>query len=81
MNDPQKDLLKITAYGTLANFWINLAGSEDEVLERDAKAYLALQETLQKEIEDTLRPHLDDSSMMAFKEYVNRFKVRAHEIK
>ncbi len=79
--DPQKDMLKLIAYGTLANFWINLAGSEEEVLEKDAKAYLALQESLQKEFEDTLRSHLDEASMISFREYVNRFKVRATEIK
>jgi hypothetical protein len=78
--DPQRDMLKLIAYGTLANFWINLAGSE-EVLEKEAKTYLALQESLQKEFESTLRSHLDETSMISFREYVNRFKVRASEIK
>lgn len=26
--DPQRDLLKLFAYGTLANFWINLRAKE-----------------------------------------------------
>ncbi len=73
--DPQRDLLKLLAYGTLANFWVNL-GTKEEVLEEEAKAFLALQEALHGEFESTLQAYLDEASMKGFREYVDKFKVR-----
>jgi len=69
-------MLKLSAYGTLANFWINLA-TRDPVSEEEAKALLQLQDALIKEFEKTLTWYLDFPSMKAFMEYVTKHKVWA----
>jgi hypothetical protein len=74
--DPQRDLLKLFAYGSLANLWINLATMQ-EVSEPEAKALLRLQESVIKEFEKTLGPYLDFPTMKAFGEFVTTHKVRA----
>jgi hypothetical protein len=73
--DPQRDLLKLYAYGSLANLWINLA-TREAVSEQEAKALLGIQEAVIKEFEKTLGPYLDFPSMKAFGEYITRHKVR-----
>jgi len=73
--DPQRDTLKLLAYGQLANIWINLA-SREAMAEDDAKALLGVQDAVIKEFEKTLQPYLDFPSMKAFGEYVTRYKVR-----
>lgn len=73
--DPQRDTLKLLAYGQLANLWINLA-SREAMAEDDAKALLGVQDAVIKEFEKTLQPYLDFPSMKAFGEYVTRYKVR-----
>jgi len=71
----QKDLLKLYAYGTLANFWITV-GLKEAVDEDEAKTFLQLQQSLVKQFEKTLQAHLDENSMEAFKEFVNTYRVR-----
>ena len=73
--DPATDLLKFSTYGILAQFWTTL-DLKDELWEDDAKNLLLLQKALIDEAEATLRPHLDESSMKRFQDYVNTFKVR-----
>jgi len=73
--DPQRDLLKLLAYGTLANLWINL-GTKEAIAEEEAKALLEVQDALIGEFEKTLQPYLDEASMKAFREYVDKYKVR-----
>jgi hypothetical protein len=71
----QRDLLKLYAYGTLANMFLYL-GTKDAVDEDEAKALLALQEDVVKEFDKTLQPHLDEASMKAFRAHVDRYKFR-----
>ena len=73
--DPQRDLLKLYAYGSLANLWISLAPRE-MVSEQEAKALLGVQEAVIKEFEKTLAPYLDFPSMKSFGEYITKYKVR-----
>ncbi len=73
--DAQKDLLKLYAYGTLANFWISL-GAKGDVDEDEAKTFLQLQQSLVKQFEKTLEGHLDEDSMAAFREFVSKYKIR-----
>ncbi len=73
--DAQKDLLKLYAYGTLANFWISL-GAKEDVDEDEAKTFLQLQQSLVKQFEKTLEGHLDEDSMEAFREFVSKYKIR-----
>lgn len=73
--DPQKELLKLYAYGTLANLWVKL-GTMEAIDEKDAAALLGLQNSLIKEIEETLQTQLDSESMRAFHEYVQKYRVR-----
>ncbi len=71
----QNDLLKLYAYGTLANFWITV-GAKEGVDEDEAKTFLQLQQSLVKQFEKTLQAHLDETSMESFKEFVNTYRVR-----
>ncbi len=73
--DPQKDQLKLFAYGTLAIFWTNLATTE-EMEEDEAQRLLLLQQALLAEFDATLQQYLDELSMKAYRAYVERFKVR-----
>lgn len=73
--DPHRDLLKLIAYGQLANLWINLA-SREAMSEGDAKALLGVQEAVIKEYEKILQAYLDFPSMKAFGEYITRYRVR-----
>jgi hypothetical protein len=73
--DPQRDLLKLFAYGQLANLWITLA-TREAMSEKEAKALLGVQEAVIKEFEKTLQAYLDFPSMKAFGEYITRYKVR-----
>ena len=73
--DPQRDLLKLFAYGQLANLWISLATREARS-EKEAKALLSVQDAVIREFEKTLQTYLDFPSMKAFGEYVTRYKVR-----
>jgi hypothetical protein len=73
--DPAKDLLKLYAYGSLANLWIGLT-MMDPLPEDEAKALLRVQDVVIKEFEATLTRYLDFPSMKAFGEYVTRFKAR-----
>lgn len=74
--DAQKDLLKLYAYGTLANFWVTL-GAKEDVDEDEAKVFLQLQQSLIKRFEQILLPHLDEASMESFKKFVNSYRIRA----
>jgi len=73
--DPQRDLLKLFAYGQLANLWITLA-TREAMSEKEAKALLGVQEAVIKEFEKTLQAYFDFPSMKAFGEYITRYKVR-----
>lgn len=73
--DPQRDLLKLYAYGSLANLWISLATMQP-LPEEEAKALLRVQEAVIKEFEKTLTRYLDFPSMKAFGEYITRYKAR-----
>jgi len=73
--DPQRDLLKLFAYGQLGNLWITLA-TREAMSEKEAKALLGVQEAVIKEFEKTLEPYFDFPSMKAFGEYITRYKVR-----
>lgn len=73
--DAAKDLLKLSTYGMLAQFW-SLLNLRDEIWEDDAKNLLLLQKALIDEAEATLQQHFDDASMKRFRDYVNSFKVR-----
>lgn len=73
--DPTRDLLKLSAYGTLAQFWTTL-DLKNEIWEEDAKDLLLLQKALIEETENTLAPYLDELSMKRFRDYVDRFKAR-----
>ena len=75
MVEPVKDLLKLTAYGLLAQFWTDI-GTREEMDEEDAKELLLLQKALIDEFDRTLQSNLDADSMRAFREYVEKFKVR-----
>jgi len=75
--DPQRDLLKLFAYGQLANLWITLATREAmSEKEKEAKALLGVQEAVIKEFEKTLQAYFDFPSMKAFGEYITRYKIR-----
>jgi len=73
--DPMRDLLRLYAYGSLANLFISLA-SMDPLPEDEAKAILRVQDAVIKEFEKTLTRYLDFPSMKAFGEYVTRNKAR-----
>lgn len=73
--DPTRDLLKLSAYGILAQFWTTL-DFRDEIWEDDAKDLLLLQKALIEEADATLGPYLDDLSMKRFRDYVDRFRAR-----
>jgi len=73
--DPEKDLLKLYAYGTLANFWTSLAANE-EMEEGEAQTLLLLQQALLDEYDSILKQHLNEESMKAYRAYVERFKAR-----
>ncbi len=73
--DPQKDLLMLYAYSSLANFWITL-GAKEAVDEDEARTFLQLQQSLIKQFEKTLEVHLDEDSMEAFRKYVNSYRIR-----
>lgn len=75
MADPSSDMLKLSAYGLLAQFWANI-GTGEEVEEEDARQLLLLQKALVDEFDKTLQAHLDEESMKNFREYVQKFKVR-----
>ena len=71
----EKELLRISAYGTLAQFWLNLE-TKDDLYEDEAKSFLLLQQSLIDRFEKTLRACLDDESVKEFLDYVDKFKVR-----
>lgn len=73
--DPRKDLLRLSVYGMLAQFWITL-NLKDEMWEDDAKDLLLLQKAIIEEGETTLQTYLDEESMKRFRDYVDRFKAR-----
>lgn len=73
--DAQKDLLKLYAYGTLANFWVTV-GAKDAVDEDEAQAFLQLQQSLVKHFEEILEPHMDEESMEAFRKFVSYYRIR-----
>jgi hypothetical protein len=73
--DAQRDLLKLLAYGTLANLWISLA-TKEAIAQEDAEALLGVQEALIKEFDKTLQAYLDEASMKTFREYLDKYKVR-----
>ncbi len=73
--DPQKDLLKLYAYGTLANFWATV-GAKDNVDEDEAQAFLKLQQSLIKHFEETLENHLNEDVMEAFRKFVSHYRIR-----
>jgi len=73
--DAQSDLLKLEAYGCLANLWINLSMKEYED-QQEAGSFLQLQEALINEFEKTLKGHLDETAIRDFRSYVNRYRVR-----
>jgi len=73
--DPQKDMLKLFAYGTLATFWTNLAAN-GEMDEGEAQTLLLLQQALLSEFDTTLQQHLNEQGMKMFRDFVERFKVR-----
>jgi hypothetical protein len=73
--NPDKDVLKLYAYGTLANFWTSLAAN-DEMEEGEAQTLLLLQQALLDEYDAILRQHLNEESMRAYRAYVEKFKVR-----
>lgn len=74
-SDAQKDLLKLYAYGTLANFWVAV-GAKDAVDEDEAQAFLQLQQSLIKQLDQTLEAHLDEDSMESFRKFVSRYRIR-----
>jgi hypothetical protein len=71
----QKDLLKLYAYGTLANFWVTV-GAKDSVDEDEAQAFLQLQQSLIKQVERTLEAHLDEAAMDDFRRFVSHYRIR-----
>lgn len=73
--DATADMLKISAYGILAQFWATI-GLKEEMWQDDAKNLLLLQKALIDEAQATLQPFLDDSSMKRFNDYVERFRAR-----
>jgi len=72
--DPQRDTMKLLAYATLANFWINLAAMPP-MPEKEAKGLLQLQNAVIKEFEKTLTQHFDFVTMKEFGEFVTKNKV------
>ena len=68
-------MLKLFAYGSLANLWVNLA-TREPMSEGDAKVLLQVQDAVIKEFEKTLTWYLDFPSMKAFGEFITRYKVR-----
>jgi hypothetical protein len=73
-NKLQKDLLKLFAYSTLANFMVNIA--KGEVDDDEAGAMLRLQNDLIQEFDKTLAAELDQASMEAFRTFVKKYRVR-----
>jgi len=72
--DAQRDTLKLLAYASLANFWINLAAMPS-MDENEAKGILRLQNAVIKEFEKTLTQYLDFGAMKEFGEFVTKHKV------
>jgi len=72
--DAQSDLLKLVAYASLANLWINLSTKEYDDQE-EATSFLKLQEELINEFEKTLRRHLDEAAIRDFRNYSTRYKL------
>lgn len=73
--DVQKELLKLYAYSTLANFMVTL-GSKGEVDEDEAKSLLRIQNDLIQQFDSTLAAHLDQTSMQSFRDFVSKYRVR-----
>jgi hypothetical protein len=71
----QKDLLKLYAFSTIANFFVNL-GSKHDVDEDEAKSLLRIQNDLIQQFDSTLAVQLDEASMQSFREFVNKYRVR-----
>lgn len=71
----EKDLLKLYAYGTLANFMVTL-GSKGEVDEDEAKSLLRIQNDLIQQFDSTLAAQLDQASMQSFRDFVSKYRVR-----
>jgi hypothetical protein len=69
-------MLKLLAYSSLANFWINLAAMPS-MPENEAKGLLRLQNAVIKEFEKTLSLYLDFPTMKEFGEFVTKHKVWA----
>jgi hypothetical protein len=68
------DLLRLLAYDSLANLWINLSAKEyDDDLE--ARSHLQLQEAVVNEFDKTLRRYFDEAAMREFRGYVARHRV------
>ena len=74
-NNIQKDLLKLYAYSTLANFMMDLA-SKGDVDEDEARTLLRLQNELIRQFESTLATQLDQASMQSFRDFVEKYRVR-----
>ena len=71
----QKDLLKLYAYSTIANFIVNL-GSKRDVDEDEARSLLRIQNELIQQFDSTLAVRLDEASMQSFREFVDKYRVR-----
>lgn len=68
--------MKLLAYASLANFWINLAAMP-AMPEKEATGLLRLQNAVIREFERTLSPYFDFATMKAFGEFVTTHKVWA----
>jgi len=73
--DVQKDLLKLYAYSTIANFIVNV-GSKHDVDEDEANSLLKMQDDLILRFDSTLAVQLDEASMQSFRTFVNKYRVR-----
>lgn len=71
----EAELLKVSVYGTLAQFWLAL-GTKEDMYEDEAKTLLLLQQSLIHQFEKTLQACLDGDSLKEFRDYVDKFKVR-----
>jgi len=69
------ELLRMNAYGTLAEFFLSL-GTKEDMYEDEAKSLLLLQQSLIERFEKTLRASLGDESALEFRDFVDKFKVR-----
>jgi len=68
--------MKLLAYSSLTNFWINLAAMP-AMTEEEAKGLLRLQNAVIKEFEKTLSWYLDSPTMKEFGEFVAAHKLWA----